>query len=276
MEGPHVSEPSAAPAALAAEEHRQLTQPHGAQSQQGGRGSPWQVRTAVRSAGARSRNSRQNPENLFATRLSTRNHDRMSGASDGTSVGDGGGVETPPRAAGVRIAWPSVPARLRCAVEQQLGGRVVEAVTQPGGFSPGVAARLKTATGTRAFVKAVGPELDPESPGIHRAEARIAAALPEGTPAPRLLGFFDEDGWVALVFEDIEGTLPVLPWKAAELGGRCRRSHVGPCRPSGRQRIADRRPRSGRRLAVGLPGRAVVRPGRDAAERPYARRPITR
>ena len=61
----------------------------------------------------------------------------MSGASDGTSVGDGGGVETPPRAAGVRIAWPSVPARLRCAVEQQLGGRVVEAVTQPGGLLTG-------------------------------------------------------------------------------------------------------------------------------------------
>ena len=65
--------------------------------------------------------------------------------------------------------------------------------------------------------QAVGPELNPQSPGIHRAEARIAAALPEGTPAPRLLGFFDEDGWVVLVFEDIEGALPVLPWKAAEL-----------------------------------------------------------
>ena len=80
-----------------------------------------------------------------------------------------------------------------------------------------MAARLKTATGTRAFVKAVGPELNPESPGIHRAEARIAAALPEGTPAPRLLGFFDEDGWVVLVGEDIEDAPPVLPWEAAEL-----------------------------------------------------------
>ena len=141
----------------------------------------------------------------------------MSSASDGTSVRDGGGVEVAPPAVGVRLAWSSMPAGLRHAVEQQLGGRVVEAVTQPGGFSPGVAARLKTATGTRAFVKAVGPELNPESPGLHRAEARIAAALPEGTPAPRLLGFFDEDGWVVLVFEDIEGAPPVLPWEAAEL-----------------------------------------------------------
>ncbi len=140
----------------------------------------------------------------------------MSSASDGTSVRDGGGVEAPP-AVGVRLAWSSVPVGLRHAVEQQLGGRVVEAVTQPGGFSPGVAARLKTATGVRAFVKAVGPEPNPESPGIHRAEARIAAALPEGTPSPRLLGFFDEDGWVVLMFEDIEGAAPVLPWEAAGL-----------------------------------------------------------
>ena len=156
-------------------------------------------------------------ENSFATRLCARNHERMSIASDGASVRDGGGVEVAPPAVGVRLAWSSMPAGLRHAVEQQLGGPVVEAVTQPGGFSPGVAARLKTATGTRAFVKAVGPELNPESPRLHRAEARIAAALPEGTPAPRLLGFFDEDGWVVLVFKDIEGAPPVLPWKAPEL-----------------------------------------------------------
>src|ERR1700730_11608233 len=102
-------------------------------------------------------------KNLFATRLCARNYDRMSGASDGTSVRDGDGVEAPPPAAGGRMAWPSVAAALRYAVEQQLGGRVVEAVTQPGGFSPGVAARLKTATGTRAFVTALGRGITPAS-----------------------------------------------------------------------------------------------------------------
>src|SRR5258708_30051138 len=132
-------------------------------------------------------------ENGFEDGLRVRNHDRMSSASDGPSVRDGGGVEAPP-AVGVRLAWSSVPVGLRHAVEQQLGGRVVEAVTQPGGFSPGVAARLKTATGVRAFVKAVGPEPHPESPGIPRAEARIAAALPAGTPSPPLLRFFDAHG----------------------------------------------------------------------------------
>ena len=154
---------------------------------------------------------------MFATRLCARNYDRMSGASDGTSVRDGDGVEAPPPAAGVRMAWPSVPAGLRYAVEQQLGGRAGGGGHAAGGVFPRCGRTAEAATGTRAFVKAVGPELNPESPGMHRAEARIAAALPEGTPAPRLLGFFDEDGWVVPAFEDIEGAPPVLPWEAAEL-----------------------------------------------------------
>ena len=141
----------------------------------------------------------------------------MSRTSGGPPGWDGAGAEGPPPAAGMRLAWPVVPAGLRHAVEQRLGGRVVQAVTQPGGFSPGVAARLRTATGKRAFVKAVGPVPNPESPDIHRAEARIAASLPESTPAPRLLGFFDQDGWVALMFEDTEGHLPTQPWASDEL-----------------------------------------------------------
>jgi aminoglycoside phosphotransferase (APT) family kinase protein len=124
----------------------------------------------------------------------------------------------PPPAAGVRLEWAAVPVGLRRAVESLLGGPVVEAVTQRGGFSPGVAARVRLATGERAFVKAVGPEPNADSPGIHRAEARIAGALPDGLPVPRLLGSFDQDGWVVLVFEDIEGVAPAQPWAAAELG----------------------------------------------------------
>nr|WP_189182346.1 aminoglycoside phosphotransferase family protein [Microbispora rosea] len=123
----------------------------------------------------------------------------------------------PPPAAGVRLPWAAVPADLRRAVERHLGDRVIEAVTQPGGFSPGVAARLRLAGGGRAFVKAVGPEPNPISPGIHRAEARVAAALPATAPAPRLLASFDEDGWVVLLFEDVEGRAPAQPWTAAEL-----------------------------------------------------------
>jgi aminoglycoside phosphotransferase (APT) family kinase protein len=118
---------------------------------------------------------------------------------------------------GVRLPWAQVPAGLRHAAERLLGGQVAEAVTQPGGFSPGAAARLRLDTGRRAFAKAVGPELNPDSPGIYRAEARIAAALPASVPAPRLLGSLDEDGWVLLLFEDIDGAMPAQPWQPAEL-----------------------------------------------------------
>jgi len=95
---------------------------------------------------------------------------------------------------------------------------VAEAVTQPGGFSPGVATRLRLAGGRRAFVKAVGPEPNPDSPGIHRREARVMAALPRSAPAPRLLWSLDRRGWVALAFEDVAGAQPALPWRPGELG----------------------------------------------------------
>jgi len=123
----------------------------------------------------------------------------------------------PPAAEGQRLPWRLVPERLQAEVERCLRGRVAAASTQPGGFSPGVAARLVLRDGRRAFVKAVG-HINPEAPDIHRAEARIAAALPAGIPAPRLLRCIDADDWVVLIFEDIEGSMPAQPWQADELG----------------------------------------------------------
>ena len=125
------------------------------------------------------------------------------------------GPSAPP-AEGKRLPWSAIPAGLRAQVEDQLGGRVVRAVTQPGGFSPGVAARLELESGARAFIKAVG-DINPDSPGLHRAEARITAALPASTPAPRLLASVDSDGWVILLFEDVDGRMPRQPWEPAEL-----------------------------------------------------------
>jgi aminoglycoside phosphotransferase (APT) family kinase protein len=123
----------------------------------------------------------------------------------------------PPPATGWRLDWSDAPAWLRAEVETRLGGTVVEAVTQLGGFSPGVAARLRLAGGRRVFVKAVGPEPNPDSPGAHRSEARMMAALPRSAPAPRLLWSLDRDGWVALAFEDVDGAHPAQPWQRDEL-----------------------------------------------------------
>ncbi|MEV7342350.1 aminoglycoside phosphotransferase family protein [Streptomyces sp. NPDC093544] len=124
---------------------------------------------------------------------------------------------TAPSAAGVRTPWEALPHPVRDAVAQLLGAPVTEAVTQSGGFSPGVAARVTTAERHRAFVKAVSGDTNPHSPALHRREARNAAALPPGTPSPRLLGSYDDGTWVALVFEDVDGRQPHVPWRAHEL-----------------------------------------------------------
>jgi aminoglycoside phosphotransferase (APT) family kinase protein len=52
---------------------------------------------------------------------------------------------------------------------------------------------------------------------MHRREARIAAALPASVPTPRLLDSYDDGAWVALIFEDIDGTTPRMPWHRPEL-----------------------------------------------------------
>lgn len=118
---------------------------------------------------------------------------------------------------GVRAPWSRLPERVLGGIEQVLGSPVVDARTQVGGFSPGVAARVRCADGSRAFVKAVGSEINPDSPGMYRAELDVARHLPPDGRTPRLLGGYDEDGWVALVFQDIPGRLPRTPWIAVEL-----------------------------------------------------------
>jgi aminoglycoside phosphotransferase (APT) family kinase protein len=121
------------------------------------------------------------------------------------------------KAAGVRIGWQDLPAEVRIAVQDILGQPVVEAASQPGGFSPGTADRVRTADGGRAFVKAVGVSLNEHSVDLHRREARVTALLPPDTPAPRLLGSYDDGQWIALVLEDVEGRHPRTPWVADEL-----------------------------------------------------------
>ncbi|GGU95295.1 hypothetical protein GCM10010260_33390 [Streptomyces filipinensis] len=124
---------------------------------------------------------------------------------------------TAPPATGIRAPWEDLPAAVRHAVGEMLGAPVVRARTQRGGFSPGVAARVRTAAGGTGFVKAVSAEANPHSPGLHRREARNAAALPAAVPAPRLLGTYDDGTWVALVFEEVAGRQPHVPWRPDEL-----------------------------------------------------------
>jgi Ser/Thr protein kinase RdoA (MazF antagonist) len=129
---------------------------------------------------------------------------------------------TAPPAAGARIAFEAVPAPVRLAVEQVCGSPVAEATTQPGGFSPGVAARVVCADGSRYFVKAVSAEANQLSVKIHRQERDVLAALEPvivaaGLPVPRLRGSVDLDSWVALILDDVDGRHPAEPWNPAEL-----------------------------------------------------------
>jgi aminoglycoside phosphotransferase (APT) family kinase protein len=120
-------------------------------------------------------------------------------------------------ASGQRIGWDDLPTQVRQAVTDILGSEVVEAVSQSGGFSPGTADRVRTADGRRAFVKAVSPAQNEDSPVFHRREARVTAALPAHAPAPTLLGTYDDGDWIALVLTDVEGRHPATPWRDDEL-----------------------------------------------------------
>ena len=118
---------------------------------------------------------------------------------------------------GHRLQWLDVPEHVRADLEEALGSRVVDAVNQRGGYGPSLAARCALADGNRAFIKAVSPEQNPDSPGMMRREGRIAAALPTDAPAPALLHLYDDGEWVALAFEEVEGRLPDTPWEEDEL-----------------------------------------------------------
>lgn len=115
-----------------------------------------------------------------------------------------------------RLPYADLPRALRAQIEAALGSPVVTARTCMGGFSPGTAAVVTCADGNRAFIKAVGTPLNPDTPRLHRAEARVAGALPASLPTPRLRWWGEltdgPDTWVALVFDAVDGAPPPLPW----------------------------------------------------------------
>jgi hypothetical protein len=121
-------------------------------------------------------------------------------------------------ASGVRLTWMQIPAHVRAGIEAIIGGAaVVSAVSQSGGFSPGTADRVVTVEGRRAFVKAASTIHNEQTPSMHRAEAHVVGQLPSNAYVPALLGVYDDGVWVGLVFEDVDGHTPAVPWNAVEL-----------------------------------------------------------
>jgi len=113
------------------------------------------------------------------------------------------------------------PAALRRWLAAALGGEPASWTTAVGGFSPGIAARVVTADGRRAFVKAVDGSANPDTPELFRAEATALRIL-GADPATRLLiapmiDSYDADGWVALLLADVDGTTPAQPFVTADV-----------------------------------------------------------
>lgn len=107
-----------------------------------------------------------------------------------------------------RPAYDSMPPHVRAWVERELGSTVTSAMTQASGFSPGVAARLTTASGAQAFIKAIATSRHAATAELHRYETRAMQAIPPTRLLPRLYSTLDDGDWVALLLEDIDGRHP--------------------------------------------------------------------
>jgi hypothetical protein len=120
---------------------------------------------------------------------------------------------------GARISWRDVPASVQHAVEVWSGHEISAVEARAGGFSPGVAAILTTSDGRRVFVKAAGPTPNEYAPRIHRREIAISQQLPASKLTPHLLWSLDDaqTGWVVLIFREIDGAPPHVPWRRHEL-----------------------------------------------------------
>lgn len=118
---------------------------------------------------------------------------------------------------GTRIGWEDIPVEVRAAVEAVLGASVVRADNQPGGFSPGLAARCRLSDGRPIFLKAVSPAQNPHSCRIHRREAEVAAKLPDRVRHAPLRYVHDDGEWVVLAFDEVDGRQPTEPWTLEEL-----------------------------------------------------------
>lgn len=115
-----------------------------------------------------------------------------------------------PRAVGLRAPYSAMPQAVRAWVEDSLGSPVVEAVDQVGGMSPGCATRVRCADGTRAFVKAVTSDLNPDTPTLFRREITALTLLGEHPLWVTLRGSYDDGDHVALLLDDVEGKHPDL------------------------------------------------------------------
>jgi aminoglycoside phosphotransferase (APT) family kinase protein len=116
-----------------------------------------------------------------------------------------------------RLDWPLLPPALRTLVEQRIGSPVVSADSAGAGFTPGFASVLTCVDGSRHFVKAASKKAQRPFADCYREEAHKLRALPAGLPVPGLRWSHEDDLWVALELEYVDGPNPARPWQPAQL-----------------------------------------------------------
>lgn len=100
-----------------------------------------------------------------------------------------------------RLAWDDLSSRVRSAARDARDSHVVGEIGQTGGFSPGLASRLRLADGRWSFAKAINGDRNPTAPRLHRREAAVMSVQPADVPAPVLVWTYDDDDWAMLVLD---------------------------------------------------------------------------
>ncbi|MEV7625430.1 phosphotransferase [Actinoplanes sp. NPDC089786] len=122
--------------------------------------------------------------------------------------------EIPYSATAVRPDWDDLPAAVRDAVSRRLDAPITSATSATSGFTTAFAGVLTTGSGRRVFVKAAPFG---NTGYAYAREAHITALLPDGVPAARPLWTCEVDGYYVLALAAIDGHIPALPWRPAEL-----------------------------------------------------------
>jgi len=116
-----------------------------------------------------------------------------------------------------RLDWMLLPPMTRRLIEGRLGSPVVKADSAGSGFTPGFASVLTGENGDQMFVKAASKLAQAAFADSYRDEAHNLSLLPDGLPIPRLLWSHEDDLWVILGFEYVDGPNPSRPWERVEL-----------------------------------------------------------
>ena len=117
---------------------------------------------------------------------------------------------------GNRLRWEDAPAVLRARIESLAGSRVSAAESSRGGFSPGLASALTLDDGRRIFAKAASGSTSDVAVELYRREREVVTRLPSSVPHARLLLADESDGWIVLLYEQVDGRHPV-PGRPADL-----------------------------------------------------------